>query len=134
MAKAVAFPNIKPSGRSYSPGTYPQTQFEAQNGAVTVIRFGSRRVDSSLSLSFDNISDKDAADILVNYERVNRAWDYVTFNNKNGSVASGSLAAYIQESGGSGLRWRYAEAPSVSSVSPGVVKVQCSFVGVLDPS
>lgn len=134
MARAVSFPSVKPSGRSYSPGTYPQTQFEAQNGAVTVVRFGSRRVNAELGLSFDNITDREAADILANFETVNRAWDYVTFNNNNGSVASGSLASYIQESGGSGLRWRYAEAPSVSSVMPGVVKVQCRFVGVLDPS
>ena len=132
MARAVSFPNIKPSGRTYSPGTYPQTKFEAQNGSVTVVRFGSRRVDSKLSLSFSNISDAKAADILANYERVNRVWDYVTFSAANGSVGAGSLVSYIQESGGSGLRWRYAEAPSVVSVVPGVVNVQCKFVGVLD--
>lgn len=132
MAKAVAFPNIKPSERGYSPGTYPQTRFEAQNGAVTVVRFGSRRVDSELSLSFNNISDGDATAILANYESVNQAWDYVTFTGANGSVASGSLASYIQETGGSGLRWRYAGPPSVTSVVPGIVSVQCKFVGVLD--
>ena len=134
MAKAVGFPNIRPSGRSYSPGTYPQTQFEAQNGTVTVVRFGSRRVNAELSLSFANISDDEASGILRNYEKVNSAWDYVTFSNNNGSVTSGSLAGYIQESGGSGLRWRYAEPPSITSVSPGASNVQCKFVGVLDPS
>ena len=128
----VAFPPLKPTGRKYSPGEYPQTDFVAQNGARVVVRFGSRRVDSELSLSFDNISDGDAAAILANYERVNRVWDYVTFTGANGSVASGSLAPYIQETGGSGLRWRYAEAPSVTSVVPGIVSVQCKFVGVLD--
>lgn len=130
---AVAFPAIKPSGRSYSPGTYPQTEFRAQNGAVTVVRYGSRRVDSELSLEFQNISDSDAALILANYEAVNGPWDYVTFTTSTGAVgASSTLAAYIRESGGSGLRWRYAEPPTVTSVVPGRSTVQCKFVGIMD--
>ena len=129
----VAFPNLRPSGRSYSPGTYPQTEFRAQNGAVTVVRFGSRRVDSELSLEFQNISDADAALILANYEAVNSRWDSVTFTTSTGALgASGTLANYIREVGGSGLRWRYAEAPSLTSVSPGRSTVRCKFIGVLD--
>lgn len=132
MASAVAFPTIKPTGRSYSPGEYPQTSFEAQNGAVTVVRFGSRRVNSSLELKFDNITDGEASSILANYERVNRVWDYVTFTLNDGSVGASSLANYIQESGGSGLRWRYEGPPTVSSIKPGISSVSCKFVGVLD--
>lgn len=129
----VAFPSIRPSGRSYSPGTYPQTEFRAQNGAVTVVRFGSRRVDSELSLEFQNISDADAALILANYEAVNSSWDYVVFAASNGMAgASDNLANYIGEVGGSGLRWRYAEPPSVTSILPGRSTVQCKFVGIMD--
>ena len=131
---AVAFPSIKPSARRYSPGEYPQTRFEAQNGVTTVIRFGSRRVDSSLALGFDNITDAEAASILANYEAVNGPWNHLTFTASDGSVGSGALNDYIQETGGSGLRWRYAEPPSVTSIKPGIVSVQCSFIGTLDPS
>ena len=42
--------NITPSTRSYSPGEYPQVEFEAQNGVKTVIRYGKNRTGSSLSL------------------------------------------------------------------------------------
>jgi hypothetical protein len=130
---AVAFPSLKPSARSYTPGAYPQTDFTAQNGARTVVRFGNRRVDSSLSLQFDNITDAQAALILANYEAVNRDWNYVTFAATSGTAgASSELAAYLAETGGSGLLWRYAEPPQVRSVYPGVSSVSCSFVGVLD--
>ena len=129
---AVSFPNVRPTSRSYTPGEYPQTNFEAQNGAVTVVRFGSRRVDSELSLGFNNITDAQAASILANYEAVNGPWNHVTFTTANGSVGAGSLASYIQETGGSGLRWRYAGPPSVSSIKPGIASVSCKFVGVLD--
>ena len=134
MAAAVFFPSIKPSSRNYSPGEFPQTKFEAQNGAVTVLRFGSRRVNSELSLGFDNITDSEASSILANYEVVNRTWEYVTFTVLNGSVGAGSLSGYIEESGGSGLRWRYSGPPTVSSIKPGICSVQCKFIGVLDPA
>jgi len=129
----VAFPSIRPSSRSYSPGEYPQTDFTAQNGAVTVVRFGSRRANAELALGFENITDDQAAAILKNFEAVNSVWDYVTFTGTDGAVgASSDLQRYLREVGGSGLRWRYSGAPSVTSVIPGRSSVQCKFVGVLD--
>jgi len=132
---AVSFPDLKPSSRRYSPGQYPQTEFQAQNGAKTIVRYGNRRFDSKLELSFANISDADAASILANYEAVNADWDYVVFTQSNGAAGAGtSLAAYLRESGGSGLKWRYDGPPQVNSVYPGFSTVSCSFVGVLDAS
>jgi len=130
---AKAFPSIKPSSRSYSPGRYPQTVFEAQNGSTTVVRFGSRRVDAELSLGFENISDDNAAAILQNYEAVNAEWNHVTFTSADAAAgASSSLQDYLREVGGSGLLWRYAEPPSVTSVIPGRSSVQCKFKAFLD--
>lgn len=132
---AVAFPSIKPTGRSYSPGAYPQAEFKSLNGATTTLRYGNRRVDSSLSLSFNNITDENAALILKNYEDVTVADDWVTFTTNDGAAgASSTLANYLREVGGSGLRWRYNEPPSVESVKPGRSSVQVSFIGRLDPS
>ena len=75
-----SFPSVKPSSRSYNPGEYPQTKFEAQNGAKTIMRYGKNRVNATLTLGFSNISDADAALILANYEDLNSDWYYVTFN------------------------------------------------------
>lgn len=130
---AIPFPSLCPSARSYNPGVYPQTDFQSQNGARTIVRFGNRRVDSSLSLTFANITDAQAALILANYEQVNRDWNYVTFNSTSGAAgASSELAAYLAENGGSGLLWRYSDPPEVQSTYPGRSTVQCKFVGVLD--
>ena len=67
---AVPFPNVAPSGRRYTPGDFPQTEFKSQNGTLTILRYGNRRVDSTLSLEFRNITDENAALILENYELV----------------------------------------------------------------
>ena len=131
----TAFPSLKPSSRSYEPGAYPQTEFQAQNGAKTIVRYGNRRFDSKLKLSFQNISDVDAASILTNYETVNSVWDYVTFSQSDGAAgAASALSLYLREVGGSGLKWRYDGPPQVTSVSPGLSTVNCAFVGVLDAS
>ena len=133
MASSVAFPSVKPSSRSYSPGKYPSTTFESLDGTKTYLRFGNKRVEATLTLGFSNITDADAALILANYENVNSDWDYVTFSSANGTVGvdSTSLSNYFKESG-SGLKWRYSGPPSVTSTFKGMSNVSCSFVACLD--
>jgi len=129
----VAFPAIKPSSRSYVPGKYAQTDFRAANGAVTTLRYGSRWTDAELSLTFQNITDDQAALIVANYEAVNGSWDYVTFTSSNALVGmSTNLQGYASEGNGGKLRYRYADPPQVSSVQPGISTVSCKFIGYLD--
>ena len=96
MATARAFPSIKPTSRSYTPGNYPSTNFESLDGTKTHIRYGNKRVNATLSLGFSNITDAQAFQILENYRDVNSDWDYVTFNNESG------LAGYWNFEEGSG--------------------------------
>jgi len=133
----ITFPvDITPTSRNYSPGEFPQSVFEAQNGAKTVLRYGNKRVNASLALSFKNITDNQAAEILASYENINSDWDYLNFNGtdvlKGIEPTTSTLKTYVKEST-SGLRWRYAKAPQVSSGTyPGVSNVSCSFVACLD--
>ena len=133
MATEKFFPDIKPTSRSYSPGDYPQVEFEAQNGVKTVIRYGKNRTGATLSLGFNNIEDSDAALILDNYVEVNRDWNYVNFNRGHmyAGVVWNDLQNYLAETE-SGLKWRYDGPPTVTSVYPGRSNVECKFVACLD--
>jgi hypothetical protein len=146
MAKpeGIEFPrNIRPTSRSYNPGIFPSTDFKSLDGTRTHLRYGNKRVDSSLQLSFTNISDNEAYLILENYRLVNSVWEYVVFDQTSGLAgvggdghtmpdeSLGNLAAYIDEAP-SGLRWRYSGPPTVTSVFPGISNVNCSFVACLD--
>ena len=133
MATAQPFPTVKPTSRSYNPGTYPSTTFESLDGTKTHLRFGNKRVNATLTLGFQNISDSDAALILANYENVNSDWDYVTFNRGHATsgITDSNLLTYLRESGSS-LKWRYSEPPKVTSIYPGISNVTCSFVACLD--
>jgi len=149
MAVNRPFPNIKPSSRSYTPGTYPQTEFVAQNGAKTVLRYGDKKVNAKLSLGFTNIPDEHANKILDLYEKVNSVYDYIIFQkqeNENGVVGFGGLAGIdtttlstdvtvqltdrMRET--DKLRYRFDGPPTVTSVRPGRSNVQCKFVACLD--
>ena len=123
--------NLVPSARSYSPGEYPQNEFQALNGVKTIIRYGKYRYNSTLTLGFNNISDVDAAAILQNYEDINSVWDEVTFNG-TGVIegASSQMQSYFIER--TELKWRYDGPPTVTSVYPGRSNVECKFVACLD--
>ena len=143
MATFSPFPPIKPSSRTYSPGRYPQTEFVAQNGAKTILRYGDKQVDAKLTLNFTNISDSQAFAILENYRLVNSVHDYVTFNQASGLAgiggdghtmpdgSLGNLAAYV-DAVPLGLRYRYDGPPTITSVKPNRSNVQCKFVACLD--
>jgi len=136
MANKIDFPNIKPSSRSYTPGTYPQTEFVAQNGAKTVLRYGNKKTDAKLSLGFTNITDAQANEILEKYEEVNSVYDYVSFGLTNGlaGINNNNLIFKVDEADPNGvkLRYRFDGPPTVTSVRPGRSNVQCKFVACLD--
>ena len=141
MAEAtdVDFPDdIKPSSRTYTPGIYPQTEFVAQNGAKTVIRYGNKKVNAKLTLGFTNISDNDANRILTFYETINSVYDYINFSFQKKDALVGVQKADLrekvaqQDKNGYKLRYRFDGPPTLTSVKPGISSVQCKFVACLD--
>ena len=142
MANKRNFPTIKPSSRTFTAGRYPQTEFVAQNGAKTVIRYGNKQVDAKLTLGFTNITDSEVNEILNTYEEVNSDYDYLEFH--GGDALAGVtlpptvdsvLFDKVRASDGRGkllLRYRFDGPPTVTSVRPNRSNVQCKFVACLD--
>lgn len=144
MANSRFFPPVKPSSRTFTAGRYPQTEFVAQNGAKTVLRYGNKQVDAKLTLGFTNITDEQVNLILNTYEEVNSDYDYLEFH--GGDVLAGItfpvpdtdnsvLFDKVRVSDGTGkllLRYRFDGPPTVTSVRPNRSNVQCKFVACLD--
>ena len=134
--QAVAFqtycPGLVPTSRSYTPGAFSERRFTALNGAVTRIRFGNRLSNSTLTLTFENISDNQAAQIFEHYYAVMRGDYRAEFSTQN--VAAGAepnLASWFLEVP-SGLNWKYKDPPQVISIRPGLSTVNCEFIGELE--
>ena len=122
------FPQLVPSSRQYKPGRLPETIFEAQNGATTFVQFGNQFVNAELSMTFKNITDDQAADIINHYRSVLEN-DWVAFNSTRGLTGLGSNLYNAYDRGDDKLRWRYRNPPQVTSVYPGISTVSCSFTG-----
>lgn len=124
------FPQITPTSRSYRPGKQPETIFQSQNGATSIVAFGGKFVNAELDLEFKNIPDSTAQLILIHYESV-KADDYVAFDSTRGLGGISSTLQDAMQTGNELLRYRYKEPPRIESVYPGVSTVRCAFIGIL---
>lgn len=61
------FPALIPSARTYVPGNVPQVQQVALSGSTVAYRQGNRRVQQTLQLAFNNISEADLDLIKAHY-------------------------------------------------------------------
>ena len=137
---AIAFPNIEPTSRKYNPGEFPRTMFESQNGSMTAVYFGDRSVNGTLEMTFRNIHDDLANDIINHYKRCNRAddqgnWNYATMPNTATGALAGIGDTVLRQTIGENLdnrRYRYAEAPVLTSVFPGYSSVSVKLVAMIE--
>jgi hypothetical protein len=124
----MAFPSLKPTGRNFNPGDYPIKTFRSQSGSETRILYGSQRTNMSLELNYDNITDTNAGLFLTHFDEVQGTFQTFTVPSTVRSGWSGSSTA-LDVSGANA--WRYAEAPQITAVRPGVSSVRVKLIGVL---
>ena len=125
----MPFPALRPTSRSFSAGDYPVKTFRAQSGAEVRILYGSKRSGMSIDLGYDNIEDAQADDFIAHYDEVKGITNTFTLPAELRVGWSGNQAAL--DATGTGNQWRYAEAPSITSVKPGVSSVRIRLIGVL---
>jgi hypothetical protein len=130
---AVTFPNIEPTSRSFTAPKWPTSGLTTQSGVTTRRLWGSRPSQAQLSLSFDNISDDNAALILAAYHSAKGATTELTLPTALFNGASGALAGWLNTtSTGAGMKWFFAEEPpSVKSIAPNRSSVRVALVAEL---
>lgn len=122
----MPFPNLKPSGRSFSAGDYPVKTFRSQSGKESRILYGSNRTGAELQLTFENIPAISAAQFTTHYDET------------RGTFATFTLPADVFVGGrstdfnpGTATSWRYVEPPSITSVFNELSTVTVRLVAVL---
>jgi hypothetical protein len=126
----TAFPSIRPTGRSYTPGQFPTKIYRGLSGATVKRIFGNRSFGHSIELEFTNITDANVRLILDHYYA--RGGNYTRFAlpNEIFSGMSTSLRAVVQAP--TNILWEYAQPPQVESVFNGRSTVTVSLIGELD--
>ena len=117
----MAFPDLVPSSRTFSPGDFPIKKFNAQSGAEVRILYGSRRVNQVFELSYQNISDANAQLFLADYE--DRKGTFERFFLSDAVYKGWSPGTNSKLDRGPGTEWRYDAPPSIVSVRPGISSV-----------
>lgn len=124
----MAFPTLKPTGREFNPGNWPIKTFNAQSGAEVRILYGNRRINATLSLNYDNISDSSAQLFLTDYN--DQIGTLRTFTLPSDVRAGWAGTATAIDAPPSAL-WRYESAPVVQAVRPGRSSVTVNLVAVI---
>lgn len=116
------FPAITPTALSFTAPEFPVRANTSLSGVVSRRIFGNRGSRSTLSLSFDNVSDTVAAQFLTAWNTAKGTLNVLTVSSQTFTGAGADLLSYISD-GGDQLAWHFAEAPQVQRVKPGLSSV-----------
>jgi hypothetical protein len=123
----MPFPALRPTSRDFKPGDFAVKTYNAQSGAEVRILYGDTRTKMELSLSYENITDAQAEQFLTHYDETKGTFNTFAINSTTKAGWVGSASAIDS---GNINRWRYAEAPQVTSTGPGRSNARVSLVGV----
>jgi hypothetical protein len=126
----AAFPELVPTSRTFESGDFPVKIFKAQNGAEHRILYGSNRTNMKMSLTFANITDAQAEQILDHYEAVQGTFGTLSIDMNSGKAGwQGNEDAL--GAGAHGNSYRYESPPQLVQVRLGISTVTVNLIGVL---
>lgn len=130
----MPFPVVKPSSRTFEPGAWPVKTFRTQNGVEARVLYGNKRTGMTMQLAYQNVPDTTAELFVLHYIETKGTYD--TFTIGDLTSARAGWGATLSTLGAIGPdyannAWRYAEAPSIQSVKPGISNVSVKLVAVL---
>lgn len=123
----MAFPTLQPSARQYDPGNWANRTYNSQSGAEIRLRYGDKRYNAQLQLTYQNITDENANLFLEDYN--SNYGTYKKFTLPTQVLAGWSATTYIPDT--SAMQFRYSESPKITSVRPGISTVSVTLLGVI---
>lgn len=131
----MTFPSIRPTGRQFDAGNWPVKSFSSQSGTEIRILYGNYRTNLVFSLTYENVTDAQAGDFLEDYANRNGTFGSFVFDDtqKQALLAGwGDPTVENLLTAGSSVKWRYDEAPKITSVRPGISSVSVTLRGILE--
>jgi hypothetical protein len=124
----VLFPTIRaPITRSLRPGVFPVRRFAGQTGAIVTTIRGDRANELELVLGFPYIADEQAALIWATWHATLGGFREVTLPDTALQGIDSALVAQIPPYVG----WYMSAPPEVTSVQPGLSRMEVRFAGRL---
>lgn len=119
------FPAVRPSGRSFTPGSLPVEAYTSMSGKETRVVMGNTFFGHSVSLDFQNLQEAVVQTLIAH------------FYEQQGTVLSFTLPSAVwagwslyESAVSSSQKWRYAGTPSVQAVSPGIMSISVELIAL----
>lgn len=105
----ATFPAIIPTTRLYTQGDYPSAIQQSSNGTTTGYRRGNRRINQTLQLTFDNLTETQVNLIRTHYDGQNGGFQIFFLSSSVWSGYSTPPVALVSD-----FAWLYATPPTIS--------------------
>ena len=105
----ATFPSITPSARLYTQGNFPSAIQASSNGVTTGFRRGNRRINQTLQLSFNNLTESQVTQIRNHFDGQNGSFSIFYLSAEVWAGYSTPPVPLISD-----FAWLYANAPTIS--------------------
>ena len=105
----ATFPSLTPTTRLYIQGDFPSAIQQSSNGATTGFRRGNRRINQTLQLTFDNLSETEVNLIRSHYDGQNGSFSVFFLSSTTWSGYNSPPVALLSD-----FAWLYATPPTIS--------------------
>lgn len=130
----IPFPDIQPSSRQFVAPDWPTTAQRSQSGVVSQRLWGSKPGDAQFNLSFNNIRDEKAQQILEAHNNAKGAALELQLPAAIFRGYNGAMSLWLNEKlRNDGLRWFFkkGDPPVIESVVPGISSAKVTLVAEL---
>lgn len=105
----ATFPSITPSARLYTQGNFPSAIQASSNGVTTGFRRGNRRINQTLQLSFNNLTEAQVTQIRNHFDGQNGSFNIFYLSAEVWAGYTTPPVPLVSD-----FAWLYANAPTIS--------------------
>ena len=119
------FPSITPSTRLYTQGNFPSAIQASSTGVTTGFRRGNRRINQTLQLSFNNLTESQVTQIRNHFDGQNGSFSIFYLSAEVWAGYTTPPVALVSD-----IAWLYANAPTISDGIVSKWNVEIELVSV----
>ena len=121
----ATFPAIIPTTRLYTQGDFPSAIQASSSGATTGFRRGNRRINQTLQLTFDNLTETQVNLIRTHYDGQNGSFEIFYLSSSTWNGYTTPPVALVSD-----FAWLYATPPTISDGITSKWNVEIELVSV----
>tara|TARA_Y100000114_G_scaffold154723_1_gene177322 strand:+ start:132 stop:632 length:501 start_codon:yes stop_codon:yes gene_type:complete len=121
----ATFPSLTPTTRLYTQGDFPSAIQASSSGATTGFRKGNRRINQTLQLTFDNLTETQVNLIRTHYDGQNGSFEIFLLDANTWSGYTTPPVPLISD-----FVWLYATPPTISDGITSKWNVEVELISV----